>query len=67
MGHNELPILEFYYRNYKGVCAIRKVQEPKMFYGKTEHHPKMQWFMKAFDIDKDDFRDFAVADIIHFS
>lgn len=66
MESNNFPVMSFYYRNWKGICAMRKVQDPKMWYGKTEFHKKMQWFIKAFDVEKQDFRDFAVSDIIHF-
>lgn len=62
----ELPSMKFYYRNYKGECGIRSVKEPVLYYGKTTHHPKMQWIMRAFDEDKQDFREFAVIDILNF-
>lgn len=58
--------MTFYYRNYKGICGLRRVQEPRWWYGKTQYHDKMQWLLQAFDIDKQDFRDFAARDIIHF-
>lgn len=36
------------------------------WYGQTEYHKENQWFIKAYDVDKDDVRDFAVVDIIEF-
>lgn len=63
MGINRL---RFYYKNYKGVHSMRTVEAPMMWYGQTEYHKKMQWFIKAYDVEKEDFRDFAVSDIIHF-
>lgn len=61
-----LEQLRFYYRNYKGIHSMRTVVDPKFRYGESEFHKGMQWFLHAFDVEKDDFRDFAVVDIIHF-
>lgn len=58
--------LQFFYRNYKGVCGYRTVQEPVMWFGSTEFHKQPQWLMRAYDVDKGDMRDFAVKDIIEF-
>jgi len=61
-----MPVLEFYYRNYRGELGYRKVQDPKLSFKETEHHKGQQWIMTAFDLDKQDFREFAVKDIIEF-
>lgn len=58
--------LKFFYRNYKGVCGYRTVEGPTMWFGSTEFHKEMQWFIRGYDLDKEDFRDFAVKDIIEF-
>ncbi|WWT49336.1 hypothetical protein [Escherichia phage vB_EcoM-LTH01] len=62
-----LPTLRFYYRNWKGDCGYRTVTgTPVMWYGESPYHRGEQWFMKAYDVDKQDIRDFAVADVIEF-
>jgi predicted DNA-binding transcriptional regulator YafY len=58
--------LSFEYTNWEGEEAVRKVVPIKIWYGKTEFHPKEQWFLKAMDIEKNEERDFAVKDIIKF-
>uniref|UniRef100_A0AAU8GFA3 Uncharacterized protein n=3 Tax=unclassified Seunavirus TaxID=2494210 RepID=A0AAU8GFA3_9CAUD len=40
--------------------------DPIMWFGSTEYHKEPQWMIKAYDVDKDDIRDFAVNDIVEF-
>ncbi len=63
---NNLPTLEFYYENWRGELGLRKVQDPRWFYGESKYHKGQQWFIHAFDLDRQDFRDFAVLDIRTF-
>jgi predicted DNA-binding transcriptional regulator YafY len=58
--------LKFRYLNWEGVQRVRKVKPIKIWYGETKWHPKKQWFLKAFDLDKNEERDFALTDIIKF-
>jgi predicted DNA-binding transcriptional regulator YafY len=51
------------YTNWKGERRERRVRPIELWYGSTEHHPEAQWFMQALDIEKDDYRDFALKDI----
>lgn len=50
------------YRNYRGETSIRTITPLKPWYGSTEWHPEPQWFLNAFDHEKDAERDFALAD-----
>lgn len=60
--------LTFWYRNHRGEISQRNVTKPeKIWFGSTEWHPKPQWLMTAWDIDKDALRDFAFKDIINDS
>ena len=59
-------VLKFEYLNWEGKKAVREVEPIKIWYGKTEWHPKKQWFLKARDIEKKAERDFALKDIIKF-
>lgn len=61
-----LPKLKFYYKNYKGKFGYRTVQDPSIYFGSTNHHKEEQWLLRAFDIDKQDIRIYAVKDIIEF-
>lgn len=54
------------YKNWRGEVGERTIQPVKIWYGATEWHPEKQWFLKAFDIDKQAERDFALIDIIHW-
>lgn len=62
---DEPRALFFRYRNHRGEEAWRKVCMPmEVFWGETEHHPERQWFLNAWDMDREDRRDFALADIL---
>ena len=56
------PPLTFTYKNWRGETGIRRAVPNHMWYGRTEHHPEAQWFMNAWDVDKQALRDFAVLD-----
>lgn len=63
----EMRTLTFFYRNWRGEHSYRTVKGvPVMWYGSTEYHKEPQWFMKAYDTEKDAIRDFAVSDILEF-
>jgi len=56
--------VRFVYRNYRGEIGIREVRAPLVGYmGSTEWHPERQWLCRAFDVEKQAYRDFAVADM----
>lgn len=58
--------LTFEYKNWRGEVDIRTVIPIEVYWGSTEYHPKEQWMLKALDLKKHDYRDFAVEDIIRF-
>jgi predicted DNA-binding transcriptional regulator YafY len=58
--------LQFRYKNWQGVTAMRSVEPIKIWYGETQFHKSKQWFLKAFDLDKKAERNFAMRDIIKF-
>lgn len=59
-----MKALKFYYTNWKGNPGYRTVQDPKFWFGESLYHKGEQWFVKAFDVEKQDFRDFALKDIV---
>ena len=60
------PQLVFKYKNWENKTSIRHIIPEKIYFGKTKWHPKKQWFLKAWDLDKKEKRTFAVKDIIKF-
>ena len=58
--------LKFEYVNWEGKRAVRRVKPIKIWFGKTQWHPKNGWLLKALDLDKNEKRDFALKDIIKF-
>lgn len=59
------PKLEIDVTNHRGVRATRIIQPLRrsMWFGSTPHHPEPQWFMHAWDIDKEAERDFPWKNI----
>ncbi|HWP49783.1 MAG TPA: hypothetical protein VNM22_21685 [Candidatus Limnocylindrales bacterium] len=51
------------YTNYRGETAVRKIIPHQIWFGKTHWHPEEQWFLDAFDIEKQAERKFAMKDI----
>lgn len=58
------PPLTFRYTNYRGEVGVRHVQSPHFYWGATDWHPEPGWLMRAWDLDKQAWRDFAVADMV---
>lgn len=58
--------LYFEYKKYAGIKAIRRVIPIKTWHGETGYHKDYQWFLKAWDIDRNAVRDFAMNDILKF-
>jgi predicted DNA-binding transcriptional regulator YafY len=51
------------YTNHRGETANRRILPHRLKFEATEWHPEPQWFLVAFDLDKQATRDFALADI----
>lgn len=64
-----MPLL-FDYTNYQGETSRRRVMPYCFWYGKSKYHvdeagnPVEQWFLQAYDLDKQADRDFAWLDIV---
>lgn len=50
------------YTNYRGETAERTITPKRVWYGISDWHPVPQWFLTAFDHDKNADRDFALID-----
>lgn len=53
------------YTNYRGETAERTITPKRVWYGISDWHPEPQWFLTAFDHDKNADRDFALIDFGH--
>ncbi len=51
------------YTNWKGEKSKRHIIPKKIYFGSTSWHPEEQWLLLAFDIDKQEDRNFAIKDI----
>lgn len=50
------------YKNHRGEVTLRTFIPLRIEYGVTEHHKETQWFLHTFDMDKKDYRTFALND-----
>ncbi len=51
------------YTNHRGETAIRRIIPQGIIFGCTEWHPRDQWLLQAFDLEKRADRVFALADV----
>lgn len=51
------------YTNWKGERTTRLIIPFDIEFGSNEWHQEKQWLLKAFDIEKDDMRTFAMKNI----
>lgn len=58
--------LKFTYKNWKGEISERRIDAHsiKIYYGEVEWHQGEQWLMEAIDLKKEEFRTFAIKDIL---
>lgn len=63
MSRMPMLALQFLYTPWQGETATRQVTDPELWWGATTWHPTPQWLLKAWDVDKQAWRDFAVESI----
>lgn len=54
--------IRFFYTNYRGKRSIRVAVPVILQWGSSVWHPRPQWLMTAFDVDKGAERTFALED-----
>lgn len=54
------------YRNHRGETAWRTILSGRIWFGATEWHPEPQYLLKAWDVEKDAERDFALRDVLRW-
>jgi len=57
-------VLTVLYRNHKGEVAVRRILPSGIWFGETQWHPTPQWFVRALDMVKEQWRDFALIDFL---
>lgn len=57
--------MEIDYTNYQGMRTLRRVIPHEIRFGTNDWHLEPQWLLIGFDVDKEQFREFALKDI-HF-
>lgn len=51
------------YINWKGERQLRTIMPDAVSFGSNKWHPKPQWLLRAFDVEKKAWRHFAMSDI----
>lgn len=57
-------IVSFRYRNHRGEVAVRTVRPIRLWFGSTAYHPESQWLLEAFDLNRQQTRDFAMSNLL---
>jgi predicted DNA-binding transcriptional regulator YafY len=55
--------VQIHYTNHRGETARRRIIPHQIRFGASEWHPREQWLLDAYDVDKQAERSFALADI----
>lgn len=56
-------IVTILYINWRKVESERRIIPEELYFGNNEWHKEEQWLLKAWDVDKEDYRHFAMKDI----
>lgn len=51
------------YTNWRGERSLRRILPMGIEFQNNEWHPEMQWMIEAIDLDKNEFRCFALVGI----
>ena len=60
LAHQELT---FDYVNYRGEKGVRKVRPLTIRWGTSDWYKTPQWLLMCWDLDKNDMREFAIANM----
>lgn len=62
LAMREPVFLKANYKNWRGETSERHIQPVRLWIGKTEWHPEPGLMLTANDLDKNESRDFRLAD-----
>lgn len=54
------------YKNWRNEVAERTIIPIQMVWGSTEWHKKEQWLLNVWDVERHDYRMYALKDILKF-
>lgn len=54
--------IKFKYTNHRGITSIRTAEPVSIIMAHNEWHPEEQWMLRAYDMDKQAMRSFALKD-----
>ncbi len=54
------------YKNWRGEISIRKIIPLEVYFGSTEYHKEEQWLLRAWDVGKEDYRTYALKDVLEW-
>ena len=63
MREKLIGTVAFRYINWNGEESERRVLVEYIYYGSTHYHEEQQWLCHGFDLDKMEWRTFAMKDI----
>lgn len=66
-AYDAAQLVVILYTNYRGETARRKIIPSSIWFGSTEYHPKAQWLLEAYDVEKGADRTFAIADVAEWT
>lgn len=56
-------IISFTYKNWQGKVGLRKAVVKKLQFGSNDYHKEDQFLLLCFDLDKNEYRTFALKDV----
>ncbi len=54
------------YTNWRNETAVRTIVPISLRWGSTEWHTEEQWLLKVWDVERKDYREYALRDIKKF-
>jgi hypothetical protein len=57
-------VIEFTYKNWRGETSKRRAVVRGLHFGDNSYHKERQMFLHCFDLDKGEYRSFAIKDIL---
>lgn len=64
---HDRKLVSISYKNHRGETQVRRVLPQRIWFGSTDWHPAEQWFMDAYDLDREAVRSFAMRAIDDFA
>ncbi|MBU0760388.1 MAG: WYL domain-containing protein [Nanoarchaeota archaeon] len=56
-------VISVRYKNHRGETSERKIIPLEISLGNNEYHKETQWLLQVWDLDKEDYRTYALKDI----